>query len=249
MNKKILVMFSLSLICFLLNHAERFNHDEGSLKVDRPGPEAPGTGLTTGIVSVNGTQSSTQSSTKKQAQSPESSSAPSKQKANDLEIQQALATSDLVLDNKASLPKPLDQFRSFQQLTLPSNKTKRELEGLVSFSESLASIHAILAATDEKFFHRDHESSRILAVDFLDQALSWSENPIRSKWIQVAVSLLSQPLSGIETQDARLRQSLAGDKIEIFKILQRHNPKLAKQLARQSHGPERKLFEYALQTN
>lgn len=105
-----------------------------------------------------------------------------------------------------------------------------------------------LLASTESAFSKESEGKRMLCVEFLTDAIAWSENP-EIDLVREAIEdvLFAQNISEAMPED--LARSLAGDKVELFTQVLHASPEQASILADRARGKEvEPLLVYAKNT-
>lgn len=142
--------------------------------------------------------------------------------------------------------KPLAVFTELHRKAL---KTQREMnEYRESLRDPVLLLEAVrvLKAEDAVEFSVSEQRSRLQAVEFFRAALALPNNPLRRDLLERASGIIRRDLDHHDA-DFIQRKSLAGDQIELFRILLRSDRELALSLYDGSEGHYyRILVSYAL---
>ena len=156
---------------------------------------------------------------------------------------------------EAALPLPpawdvaqiIAPFSALRQKALPNRHEQQELRKLLSDRQAIARIRDELLYAAGPSFSLDAEQERLGMVSFLEQAVSWKENPARPEVLAGVFQIVSSSSYHQLAHDPRLQRSLLGDKQELLAALSASEPTLAAKLVAQGlQGQNRKFFLYLL---
>ncbi|MES2504691.1 MAG: hypothetical protein V4534_07430 [Myxococcota bacterium] len=118
--------------------------------------------------------------------------------------------------------KPMLDFDHFRSKVLLSADEKARLNEILSDGSQISSSHEILKSFGSA------DSDRIVAIDYLEKAVAWKQNPSRSLVLAVLKDILiTDNLHKIADLD--IRRSYAGDKIELYQLIKVHAPETLKE--------------------
>jgi hypothetical protein len=142
-----------------------------------------------------------------------------------------------------------EDFRTFFELkkkTLLTNRERETYRENLRDPQLITESRKILSAQNEKQVSLDTQELRMSMVEYLARALEWRDNPSRELVLRVSSEIINRDLKKLKLP-LLLKKSLAGDQIELFQILRKAEPELAKTLQEQSQsGPNRELIAYAI---
>lgn len=125
--------------------------------------------------------------------------------------------------------KNFQDFRSVDRVALKSEKQRKQWEDLLSNRRFLTQSYLILAELNKEVSKGDRNDLSMDAVDVLNTALAWRDNPARREVIRKMSSLLIQEIS-VEADGLELAKTKAGNKVELYLSLKKHDPEAANQL-------------------
>jgi hypothetical protein len=145
--------------------------------------------------------------------------------------------------------KVAEEFKDYFKLKRKAILTDRERG---QYRENLANAklieesRAILLAGDEKQISLDSQELRMSMVEFLAKALEWRDNPSRELALRVSSEVIRRDVKSLPLP-LLLKKSLAGDQIELYQILMKADPELARQIQDENRGrPNEKLIAFAI---
>jgi len=146
-----------------------------------------------------------------------------------------LGSSDYIRKKVLEANKDLADYKFFEQKVLRTQAETQVFQSMLTSAERLSRAFQSLASPGETEFSKEAELARMYQVDYLEQALRWKENPTQEKVLEVAERIiLADNLSpGLPIE---LRRSLAGDKLELFKVLQEIAPDRAQSIVERARG-------------
>ena len=136
----------------------------------------------------------------------------------------------------------IQQMRGLKELVVATPEQHQQLARLLANPELIDDARTVLQARHTDSLREAEEWLRLAAVDTLDACLAWKDNPARHLAVRAAVdSLVADNLGRSLPED--LRRSLAGDKIELWAMVQRWVPEEIPQLAQiLNDGPHAALY-------
>lgn len=139
----------------------------------------------------------------------------------------------------------LSQYHWLTRKVLPTADQRRMLEEMLSDPEMIQTAKMDLLASSETVYTREEEAKRMLQVEFLTDAMSWSENPeIETVFETIEDVLLAENISADASEE--LAQSLAGDKMDLYTQVMHSAPERAKTIAEHASGkPVEPLLSYS----
>lgn len=147
-------------------------------------------------------------------------------------------------------PPPLVVRPEFQKAVNLGEKVLHTKKELAEFRTLLSSPALLkegfqrLSDTSEKAEGPAAEVARMQTVDFLNAALTWKENPQRAQIVRDIVALLDRSIDDIKAP-ITLKRSLAGDAMELYFVLFKHEPTQAHDLFERSDATQQRLFRFA----
>jgi hypothetical protein len=145
--------------------------------------------------------------------------------------------------------KVAEEFKDYFKLKRKAILTDRERG---QYRENLADdklieeSRTILLAGDEKQISLDSQELRMSMVEFLAKALEWRDNPSRELALRVSSEVIRRDVKSLPLP-LLLKKSLAGDQIELYQILMKAEPELARQIQDENLGrPSEKLIAFAI---
>jgi hypothetical protein len=148
-----------------------------------------------------------------------------------------------VLDDNPDLA----EYYGLEQKVLPTDDERGKLHALLSDPDMLQQITDYLLV-DEARYSKDSETKRMVAVEFLGDAVSWADNPARPQVMEAVQNVLFADNIAADAPDD-LAQSLAGDKMELYTQLLGRSPDGATAIADAAKGkPVEALLTFAKQT-
>lgn len=142
----------------------------------------------------------------------------------------------------------LAHYHWLSSKVLPTDEHRKMLHEMLSDPEQIQKVKMDLLASTESAFSKESEGKRMLCVEFLTDAIAWSENP-EIDLVREAIEdvLFAQNISEAMPED--LARSLAGDKVELFTQVLHASPEQASILADRARGKEvEPLLVYAKNT-
>lgn len=130
----------------------------------------------------------------------------------------------------------LAQYYRLEQKVLPSEDERNTLRDMFSDVELIEKIkHDLLA--EESTYSKEVEAKRMVAVEFLTDAVAWGDNPAMPAVMEVIEGVVfAQNISTATPED--LVQSLAGDKMELYTQMLHSAPDRAAILAGHAQGKD-----------
>lgn len=126
---------------------------------------------------------------------------------------------------------------------LPKKEERQEMRLLLASDSAIKESGRILLDTSDKATTDKAENLRMRAVDFFYAALSWKDNPSRSKVLKTVEELLLRSFDqGIPKN---LRGSMAGDIAELFVTLEEFDPDRAERVFNEGTPAQKKIFRVA----
>jgi len=146
---------------------------------------------------------------------------------------------------------PLERDLAQTQAVLLARKMIRtpqeseELQNLLSDPELSKAAITTLRTPESGVLSIEREDRRMEAVDLLTQMTQWKENPQRIRVLHEVSELLTESVSSASVE-ASIRKSLIGDRVELYVLLYRQDPSLAKRVLRSVQGhPEERYYQFA----
>lgn len=131
-----------------------------------------------------------------------------------------------------------NRFAAFSVLArkaLPSAQDRVALERELGNQQLLDVSRETLLAASGRELSIPEQQARMEAVFYLYRAIGWRENPIREGALRVAEEVVARDVRSIEAPLMQ-RKSLAGDQIELFQILMKAEPSIARAIEVKSKG-------------
>ncbi len=145
---------------------------------------------------------------------------------------------------------PIVTKPQFQRAVVLGEKvlhTKKELgeyHALLASSTILQESQTRLLDLKESAHGAEAESARMQTVDYLNAALAWKENPQREGVIKAITQILDRPVSDLRAP-LELKRSLAGDAMELYWVLYKHEPTRADDIYDRAPREQQRLFRFA----
>jgi len=133
----------------------------------------------------------------------------------------------------------VSHFQELKGKVLLNDKESKEREGLLSDVQMLSWIESQLGESEKV----PELSDRLSLIDFLEDTITWKENPVREDFIATIERLISKDTEHVSKVDKR---NFVGDKIELYTILYLEEPERAENLlnkAKNTHLEE--ILNYA----
>jgi hypothetical protein len=148
--------------------------------------------------------------------------------------------------NSTNYPIKFSKFLSVHSKALKTSEERRSLHAMLSDPELIEQSFEVLSARSEKGFDLSAQEKRMRRVEFLAEALSDRDNPVRGRILEGVQTILSREIPSMEVDPVEKR-SLAGDQIELFQILQNAEPSMARAIEARAMGTaNEKLIAYAI---
>lgn len=108
----------------------------------------------------------------------------------------------------------LAEYYGLEQKVVPTAEEKQKLHALLSDPDMIQQITDDLLEP-EAAYSKDGEAKRMVAVEFLGDAISWGDNPAQPRVMEAIQNVIfADNIAGDAPDD--LAQSLAGDKVELY---------------------------------
>jgi len=148
-----------------------------------------------------------------------------------------------VLDDNPDLA----QYYGLEQKVIPTAEERSNLHAMLSDPELIQTIRDYLLAA-ETAYAKDAEAKRMVAVEFLADAINWADNPSRGAVMDAIESVVfADNITSGAPED--LAQSLAGDKVELYMQMLHRSPDRAAVVADHAKGSTvEPLLAYAKET-
>ncbi|WP_234065049.1 hypothetical protein [Myxococcus stipitatus] len=131
--------------------------------------------------------------------------------------------------------KDLEDYKFFEAKVLRTPAETETFQAMLSSPERLDRAFTRLTSSGETAYSSEVELERMYQVDYLEQALRWKENPERERVLDLAEKvILADNLT--PSLPIELRRSLAGDKLELFGVLQSVAPERALRTTERARG-------------
>lgn len=144
-----------------------------------------------------------------------------------------------VLPDKAS---KLSGFESLKKKVLLNRNELAEKETILSNLETVRWAESSLSAIPRS---NSEAKSRLAAIDFLEEAVAWKENPNRSEVIESIEGAIKT--NRLAETKRELRNMVIGDKIDLFTTLVQEEPAKARAILTGSDDPWlRDILNYAV---
>jgi hypothetical protein len=131
--------------------------------------------------------------------------------------------------------KELDRYMYYHNRPLLDAPSRLQYQKLLSDPEMLAHVQEDLLYPEEKKETRVGDLKRLIDIDYLRDALDWSENPMRDTVLShVSDILLTDNFP--EDMGMDMRVSLAGNKMELYELLYDNAPERADTVVQASKG-------------
>lgn len=131
--------------------------------------------------------------------------------------------------------KDLEDYKFFEQKILRTPGETQAFQAMLASTERLDRAVARLTSSGETAYSSEVELERMYQVDYLEQALRWKENPERERVFALAEQIILAD-NLVPTLPIELRRSLAGDKLELYAVLQAVAPERAQRIAERARG-------------
>jgi hypothetical protein len=138
----------------------------------------------------------------------------------------------------------LAQYYALEQKVVPSDEERTNLRAILSDPDMIQSAKDYLLAA-ETSYSKEAEAKRMVAVEFLGDAVNWADNPARATVMDAIEGVMfADNISASAPDD--LAQSLAGDKAELYMQMLHRSPDRAAVVAEHAHGKSvESLLAYA----
>ena len=140
----------------------------------------------------------------------------------------------------AAMQKALDdnphlaQYYRLEQKVLPSAEERNTLRGMFADQDLIQTIKEDLLSP-ESTYSKEVEAKRMVAVEFLTDAVSWADNPAMGTVMDAIEGVVfAENIAADAPED--LAQSLAGDKMELYTQMLHRSPARAALLADHARG-------------
>lgn len=135
-----------------------------------------------------------------------------------------------VLDDNAHLAK----YYWLVQKVLPTEDERKTLRGMLSDLELIQTIKRDLL-THESTYSKEAEAKRMVAVEFLTDAVAWEENPAMEAVMGAIEGVVFAANISAEAPED-LAKSLAGDKMDLYTQMLHSSPARAAIIADRARG-------------
>jgi hypothetical protein len=146
-----------------------------------------------------------------------------------------LGSRDYIRRKLLAANKDLADYKYFEEKVLRTQAETQSFQSMLASTERLGKAFERLAAPTEKEFSDEAELERMYQVDYLEQALRWKENPEREKVLDLTERIILADTLSPELP-LELRRSRAGDKLELFKVLQEVAAERARRTVERARG-------------
>ena len=119
----------------------------------------------------------------------------------------------------------LTRFESLRKKVLLSNEERAEKDRVLS---DLKTIHWIESYLSETPKGANELKGHLSAIDFLEEAIAWKENPSREEALESLENAIKVNQLGLAKKE--VKRLVVGDKIELFTILSQEEPAKARAL-------------------
>jgi len=145
-----------------------------------------------------------------------------------------------VLDDNPDLA----QYYGLEQKVVPTAEERGNLHAMLSDLELIETIKEYLLAA-ETAYSKDAEAKRMVAVEFLSDAINWADNPARPAVLTAIEGVMfADNITADAPED--LAQSLAGDKVELYMQMLHRSPDRAAVVSAHARGSSvQPLLTYA----
>jgi hypothetical protein len=140
----------------------------------------------------------------------------------------------------AAMQKALDehpqlaQYYRLQQKVLPTAEERKTLRGMLADSNLIEMVKEELLVP-ESTYTKEAEAKRMVAVEFLTDAVAWADNPATGAVMEaIEAVVFADNISADASED--LARSLAGDKMELYTQMLHRSPDRAAMLADNARG-------------
>jgi len=152
----------------------------------------------------------------------------------------------LLAENSEKFQTELKQFSNLNSIVLKGADQESEFHKLLEDPFLIQKSQQILADSNQQPFSEKNQELRKSAIDFMEQAIDWQDNPKRNQVLSHLKNLLEIRVSELEIPGEQ-KGSLGGDRIELFGILAEAEPSAAKKILEGASGTrDEKLYLYAL---
>jgi hypothetical protein len=147
-----------------------------------------------------------------------------------------------VKQERVATPDRLIRFDVLRKKALLNDEESAERERLLSNLKTVQWIESQLTSASND----SHDiKERLNMIDFLEDVVTWSENPIRSDALGSIVRVLQT--NNFDSLSAEERKTSVGDKIELFVILAQQEPDKARLFLEKTTDPKiREIIQYAI---
>lgn len=128
----------------------------------------------------------------------------------------------------------LAQYYALEQKVLPTEEERANLHAMLSDPAMIKAAKQYLLA-NETAYAKDAEAKRMVAVEFLSDAVNWADNPSRPAVMEAIEGVMFADNIASDAPDD-LAQSLAGDKMELYTQLLHRSPDRADLVAQHAKG-------------
>lgn len=128
----------------------------------------------------------------------------------------------------------LAQYYGLEQKVLPTDEERANLHAMLSDPGMIRAMKQSLLAA-ETTYSKDAEAKRMVAVEFLSDAINWTDNPSRGEAMEAVEGVIFAENVSSDAPDD-LAQSLMGDKMELYTQLLHRSPDSAALVAEHARG-------------
>jgi hypothetical protein len=129
----------------------------------------------------------------------------------------------------------LRKFKSFYDRPLLDAESRKQYHAMLSDPAMLAAVKHDLLYPEEVVADEASSIKRLMKIDYLHEALDWTENPQRDLVVGVVTeTILTDNFPGDMGMD--MRASLSGNKQELFQLLDQYEPAKAQAALQAAKG-------------
>jgi len=136
----------------------------------------------------------------------------------------------------------ISRFETIRKKVLLNREETSEREKILSDRETVQWAESYLSAVPK---NTSEVKKHFSAIDFLEEAIAWKENPIRSEALEgIESAILTNQLAQTKREARKL---VVGDKIDLFTVLAQEEPAKARALLTNVQDPWlRDILNYAV---
>lgn len=131
--------------------------------------------------------------------------------------------------------KRLGLFMQYHKTVLLDASRRDEYRAMLADPDMMTAMADALMDPGQGEVKPDEHYRRLMQIDYFDAAMTWKDNPARDKVLEVAGSIIAKD-NFLADQGGDRKQTLAGGKMELYRLLYEQDPAKAEALVALARG-------------